>query len=150
MTLRFENMASQEIYETFFNALKNKEGAVRVLRIDGEKKAVFVLKKNPFNRKLVIVLNDLSIYQVKTFLGQIISVEKVLDINQTQNTQNDKLKEELNKISQKISEDAKSKIIERLKAKKLEKIKSREFKPHRELKHKIKPKRPMVRRPMAK
>jgi len=149
MTLRFENMASQEIYETFFNALKNKEGVVRILRIDGEKKAVFVLKKNPFNKKLVLVLDSLSIYQVKTFLGQIISVEKVLDINQTQNTQNNKFKEELKKISQKISEDAKSKIIEKLKTRKIE-IKPREFKPHRELKHKIKPKRPMVRRPMAK
>jgi hypothetical protein len=89
---------------------------------------VFVLKKNPFNKKLVLVLDSLSIYQVKTFLGQIISVEKVLDINQTQNTQNNKFKEELNKISQKISEDAKSKIIERLKTRKIE-IKPRELNP---------------------
>jgi hypothetical protein len=39
MTLRFENMASQEIYETFFNALKNKEGVVRILRDRWRKKS---------------------------------------------------------------------------------------------------------------
>lgn len=147
-------MASQEIYEIFFNALRNKEGVVRVLRIDGEKKPVFFLKKNPFDKKFVIVLNDLSIHQVKTFLGQVISVEKVLDINQSQNNQSDRLRDELKKISQKISEDMKSKLIERLKARKIE-IKPREFKPirelkPRELKPKIKPKRPMVRRSVAK
>lgn len=147
-------MASQEIYEIFFNALRNREGVVRVLRIDGEKKPVFFLKKNPFDKKLVIALNDLSIHQVKTFLGQVVSVEKVLDINQSQNNQSDRLRDELKKISQKISEDMKSKIIERLKARKIE-IKPREFKPirelkPRELKPKIKPRRPMVRRSVAK
>ena len=147
-------MASQEIYEIFFNALRNKEGVVRVLRIDGEKKPVFFLKKNPFDKKFVIVLNDLSIHQVKTFLGQVISVEKVLDINQSQNNQSDRLRDELKKISQKISEDMKSKLIERLKARKIE-IKPREFKPIREIKPRefkpnIKPKRPMVRRSVAK
>lgn len=147
-------MASQEIYEIFFNALRNKEGVVRVLRIDGEKKPVFFLKKNPFDKKLVIALNDLSIHQVKTFLGQVVSVEKVLDINQSQNNQSDRLRDELKKISQKISEDMKSKLIERLKARKIE-IKTKEFKPIREIKPRefkpnIKPKRPMVRRSVAK
>lgn len=147
-------MASQEIYEIFFNALRNKEGVVRVLRIDGEKKPVFFLKKNPFDKKLVIALNDLSIHQVKTFLGQVVSVEKVLDINQSQNNQSDRLRDELKKISQKISEDMKSKLIERLKARKIE-IKTKEFKPirkikPREFKPNIKPRRPLVRRSMAK
>lgn len=154
MKIRFENMASQEIYEIFFNALRNKEGVVRVLRIDGEKKPVFFLKKNPFDKKLVIALNDLSIHQVKTFLGQVVSVEKVLDINQSQNNQSDRLRDELKKISQKISEDMKSKLIERLKARKIE-IKTKEFKPirkikPREFKPNIKPRRPLVRRSMAK
>jgi len=148
MKLRFEDLAPSDVYETFFNALRNKDGAIRILTIDGEKKAVFTLNRNSFNKKLVLALESLSIYQVEIHLGQIVSVKKLLDINQAHVSKNNRLKEELENISQKIADDLKSKFIENLKSKKLERkprvFKSKARKPEK------KPKKPKVRRPIAK
>ncbi len=148
MKLRFEDLAPSDVYETFFNALRDKDGVIRILTIDGKKKAVFVLNRNPFNKKVVFALESLSIYQVETYLGRIVDVKKLLDINQARGTKNNRLREELENISQKIADDLKSKFIENLKSKKIERkpkvFKSKTRKPEK------KPKKLKVRRSIAK
>lgn len=147
-TNRFEDMNSSEIYSVFFQAIKDKEGIIGHIKVDGEKKPVFILKNNIFNEKYVLDLKDLSICQVKMFLGHIVSVNKVLDINELNNQQEkDKLKEELAKLSKKFTDDMKGSFLEKMKKLNLHKNK-KEFKV-REFKS-IKPKRPMIRKPMAK
>jgi len=151
---RFEKMAPKEVYDVFFTAIRERDGKIRVIEINGERTPVFVLNKNPFDKKLILDLRSLSVCQVKIFLGRIVSVNQVLSINHldNQNT-SDKFKEELKKLSDKISQDMKSKFLERLKAKQLahKEVKLREIKP-REIKPKIikpkfkpkfKPKRPL-------
>jgi len=140
MKLRFENLASQDIYNIFFNAIRNKKGAIRTLRIDGKKCSIFILNRNPFDNKYVLALESLSIHRVKTFFGQIVSIEKVLDMNDASENNQDRFKEELNKLSTKISENMKSKFLERLK---LKQIKPVHPKPKPRAIPKFKPKRPM-------
>lgn len=155
--IRFEDMAPKEVYSVFFNAIKNREGKIINTNIDGVKKPVFVLRKNPFNEKIVMDLESLSIYQIKTILGRIRSINKVLDIRETNNeAHKDKFKEELGKLSSKFSEDMKSAFVQKMQKKAAAKrelrqreLKPKEFKP-RELKPKTKPKRPLVRRSIAK
>lgn len=140
-------MNPEEIYSVFFEALRNNEGITGKLSIDGKKKKVFLLKKNHFNKKYVLDLETLSIFQVHNFLG-IITSTKVLDINGISESNKDKLQEELEKLSKKFSEDMKSTFLERLKLRKLE-LNKREIKP-RELRPKFKPRKPIVRRSIAK
>lgn len=139
-------MTSQEVYDIFFNAIRNREGKIIKLRIDGEKKPIFVLNNNPFNKRLVFALDDFSIHQIKTFLGQVVSVEKVLDISQASEDRKDSLQEELKKLSQKFSEDMKGKFLERLKARQISKKEVR-AKKEIKIKREIKVRRP---RSMAK
>ena len=154
-------MAPKDIYSVFFNAIKEREGKIITTTIDGLKKPIFVLKKNTFKEKWVLDLESLSIYQIKTFFGRIISIKKVLDIRETNNDANkDKFKEELEKLSSKFSDDMKSTFLEKLqkKAELKKELRKRELKPRefksRELKPRkfkpIKPKRPMVKRSVAK
>jgi hypothetical protein len=154
--IRFEDMVPKEVYSVFFNAITNREGKIITTTIDGLKKPIFVLKRNPFNEKLVMDLETLSIHQIKTLFGRIVNINKVLDIRETNNeAHKDKFKEELGKLSSKFSEDMKSAFVQKMQKKAAAKreLKNREFRPRelkRELKPKIKPKRPMVRRSIAK
>jgi hypothetical protein len=147
---RIKDLSSKEIYSIFFEALKNKSGKIITTKINGEKKLVFILNKNPFDQKLILDLESLSVYHIRTFFGRIMSIDQILDIENTREGQKgDRLKEELEKISDIISDDLKEKFIEKLKAKKHEAKKKRVAHEKKEFK-KIKPKRPMARRSVAK
>ena len=147
---RIKDLSSKEIYSIFFAALKNKSGKIINAKINGEKKLVFILNKNPFDQKLILDLESLSVYHIRTFFGRIMSIDQILDIENTREGQKgDRLKEELEKISDIISDDLKEKFIEKLKAKKHEAKKKKVAHGKKEFKR-IKPKRPMARRSVAK
>lgn len=139
MAIRYEEMATQDVYDVFFNAIKNKEGTVKVIRIDGEKKPVFILKKNPFNKTLVLSLDSLSIHKVSTLFGKVISVDKVMSINQIPITNTpEHFKTQMEKVSKKISENLKKRAMQRMK----------KVTPKPKVKPKIKIK-PKIRKPMV-
>jgi hypothetical protein len=146
----FKNYSPKDIYAVFFNAIKQKDGAITRLSVYGTKKPIFILKNNPFKEKIVIDLDSYDIYRLRTFLGRIISIDNVLDIDDTNNQRHrDLFEDEIEKIMDLISDDLKSKAIEKLK-KKAELKAKQELKKTEIKKIKAKYKRPIVRRSFAK
>lgn len=152
---RIRDLSAREIYSIFFDALKNRSGKIFNTKINGENKLIFIFYKNPFDKRVILDLESLSVYQIKTFLGKITSIDQILDIDDTRNKrEDDRLKEQLEKISDLISDDLKKKFIERLKVRRQQKkqkvapkkvVKKAKPRP----KPKPKPRKPMMKRPMV-
>lgn len=162
--MKIKELSAKEIYFTFFKALKNKSGRVINTKINGDTRQVFIINRNPFDKKVMLDLETLSIYQIRTILGKTVGIDKILDIDDDRNEQsNNRLKEQLDKMSDTISDDLKKKYIEKLKLRKQHKTKKvvskktiKNIKLKRPLVKVKKPtvkkpmvKRPMVRRPMV-
>lgn len=117
--LIFDRTNPFEVYAVFFNAIKNSEGHIKNIIINNEKRTIFILKKNPFDKKVILDLDSLSIYEVRVFFGKIVSIDKILDIDDTIDNKNkDLFKEKLEELSGKISEEFKNSFLEHLKKKK--------------------------------
>lgn len=113
---RIKDLSTKEIYSIFFEAIKNKSGRVVNTKINGDTKPIFILDKNPFDKRVMLDLETLSIYQIRTFLGKTVGIDKILDMEDTKNEQRrNRLKEQLDKVSDTISDDLKKKYIEKLK-----------------------------------
>ncbi len=111
-----DKMAAKELYTAFLKAIKENKGKIVNTNINGVDAKVYLL--NTTTSRVVLDLNDLSIYQVKTISGRKLIFNKLAntdDLNK-KNIKEDNLKKALKNLGKQFSDDMKGSFLEKLQA----------------------------------